>query len=394
MKVNWVKNAEKDPLLAELAKRSLDPDLGEEIWEANLKEDDIGKVFRPSFWSDVLQAWARVHFREPKNSYEVLNQKIWYNSLIRANNVPLMYKSAHREGLTIIAQLIMPEGRFIPHELLCPMYSLTKMEYNVIVSAIPKSWKKLIANTENIDEICNRRWFPLVYEVKHEQKTVQWYYKKVNEDKENLAKMFNKWQQRFGGGIEFCDYENAVLNINRITNFSKMRSFQYRLLSCALVFNKHLYAWGLVNTNKCVNCQVEKETMEHVFYSCNTAQKIWNEFRIFCKKNYDTSVNLERTNVLLSTVNQEPTNVTNFLSIIDKNQMYAYRCMQKEISFPAIEQYVDKCRRYEYYNAKTKQKLKYHYKKCSKRAYDSEKSNVLDALTEDVQEHLYNISMC
>ena len=74
------------------------------------------------------------------------------------------------------------------------------------------------------------------------------------------------------------DLSGKHMDIYKITNIPKYRSFQYRLLQRGLVTNIHLYKWGLADSDKCSFCQQESETVPHMLATCVQATEIWQNF--------------------------------------------------------------------------------------------------------------------
>ena len=89
LKISWLQSVQKDTLLKQFMKEALSPDLGEEIWFCNLNKKDIRKLFRPSFWCDVLIAWSYINYEYPDCTENIASQFIWLNSLISVKKGPL-----------------------------------------------------------------------------------------------------------------------------------------------------------------------------------------------------------------------------------------------------------------------------------------------------------------
>ena len=65
-----------------------------------------------------------------------------------------------------------------------------------------------------------------------------------------------------------------VKMIDQVTNFSKLHSFQYRLISSAIVLNKNLKLWNIHETGMCSNCTAELEDVIHFFINCQFAVEL------------------------------------------------------------------------------------------------------------------------
>ena len=105
LKANWVRILKSDQLVTEFMKKKLSTELGNEIWECNLKKKDIESNFKDSFWRDVLVAWSYMNYKtidECQNTEQIDMQYIWYNSVIRSNNSPIFYTKAYRMRAKIV----------------------------------------------------------------------------------------------------------------------------------------------------------------------------------------------------------------------------------------------------------------------------------------------------
>ena len=54
---------------------------------------------------------------------------------------------------------------------------------------------------------------------------------------------------------------------------TKLRSFQYRLAHRIIYLNKMLYIMKLSDTPLCTYCNLEDETIEHLFWQCNVIKQ-------------------------------------------------------------------------------------------------------------------------
>ena len=151
LKVAWIRVLQTDDILEKFAYAALSPQLQSEVWICNLDKRDVLKIFKKSFWTDVLEAWCEINHQEKFEKEEILNEFIWYNSKIRVQNKPILIPHAFHQGLRNIAQLCNIEGGLLPVKICCQMFGLTIMEWNMIISALPKSWIKYMNNCTQIN---------------------------------------------------------------------------------------------------------------------------------------------------------------------------------------------------------------------------------------------------
>ena len=54
-------------------------DIGHDIWTCNLTCTDCVLLWNNDkcYWSQLLKTWAEVHYRDPQNGHEVMEEIIW-----------------------------------------------------------------------------------------------------------------------------------------------------------------------------------------------------------------------------------------------------------------------------------------------------------------------------
>ena len=139
-----MKTIHEDPACGNIALSCLNEDLDDLTWECNLAAPNIevakGIGTANIFWTDVLKAWAEFNFCEDMS--EVENPIIWYNSHIRVENIPVFWKKCFNKGLLRVSDLFV-KGAPITPQLAKQRFHLTTMEYNSLLSAIPKQIKEM-----------------------------------------------------------------------------------------------------------------------------------------------------------------------------------------------------------------------------------------------------------
>ena len=70
----------------------------------------------------------------------------------------------------------------------------------------------------------------------------------------------------------------AVYKIDFLSTVeSKLRSFQVKLKLRAIVTNKQLHGFGLIENGACAFCKTETETLMHLFCTCTIVQYHWED---------------------------------------------------------------------------------------------------------------------
>ena len=239
-----------------------------------------------------------------------------------------------------ISQLIDIQGGFLPIDIICRMFNLTTMQYNIIISALPKQWKNLIRSgclTLGVNKFkCE------IFATSKGCSAI--YYKSVKASTEAFRLAFGKWKEIFPDYGDFCEYFNMIYVI---TTNTKLRSFQFRMLHKAIILNDRLYRWKIKSTNLCSFCNTKKETQIHFFFECDTTKKIWEEVRAFCNTISDDKFQLSLCNVITNTVNSKSNHLFNFITLVVKHYLYVQRCLSKKPNINKIIAKVKKFQKYE-----------------------------------------------
>ena len=86
-------------------------------------------------------------------------------------------------------------------------------------------------------------------------------------------------------------WKDIYLLPRSVTLDSKMREFQYKVLSRILYTNKVLHKMGIVNSPACTFCHVSDESLEHLFLHCPISSVFWLSVTEWLK-NFFTTMDL------------------------------------------------------------------------------------------------------
>lgn len=138
-----------------------------------------------------------------------------------------------------------------------------------------------------------------------------------------------RWDQILNMSTWPEDFIKVVKNIWFVTNSSKLRSFQFRLLNHAIITNVQLKKWGILNSDLCTFCDRDKETIVHLFWECVKVKPIWEKIIQWVHEmNPDIVVNLQ--SVILNNVHNNPKCVINTIVLIAKFYLYKTKCAQMQ----------------------------------------------------------------
>ena len=356
----------------------------QDIWRCRLLPQDVDLLkLGNQFWKDVLKSWNSFNYYQ-QNRIE--NQGIWYNSMIRVGNKPIMWNDAYIRGLWYVHQLFQ-DRKFKSSEKIYEEFGMSVMRYNSLKAAIPEEWRHFFL--ENLPQVY-RPIPPDTYDMAinvYGKKLTQKVYQFNRDDVLLIHNKYLKWMIDLGP--EFCegivDFGMKHKSIYRITNVPKYRSFQYRLLQRGLITNIHMYKWGMIMTDQCTFCHRYEESYVHLFFLCEHVQELWSQVAEYIRVEFGiTSLLLTPQAVVMNEIHKSDL-VANFLCLVTKQYIYRQRCMKKEIIFYELKALFKKIRNIEKYIAIKNGKIQIFNKKWKRKDRDS-------SLTEFIQEYV-NVNM-
>ena len=336
-------------------------EIGEDIWRVSLEKTDVKNLkIKNQFWENVLEAWCEYNYYLDRR---IDNQIIWYNSSIRIKGKPFMWNDVYRKGLKYVYQLFTNK-HFKSQEQVKKEFNLTILRYNSLKAALPAEWRTYFTNKEPITlhPIVPHNYDIAIYAEKKGLSGKA--YKMLADDRTIIYNKYIKWKQEIEGGIAETLTEYALLHskLYKITNVTKYRDFQYRLLQRGLVTNIQLHHWKIIEDPNCSFCKEQLETVPHLLALCPKVQDIWNNFAIYVNNNFgEQQLSLNVKNIMVNQISKRL--VVNFLCLIVKQYIYAQKCLGNELDFTTCKAILIRTQAIEKYIALKNDKLQIHAKK-------------------------------
>ena len=333
--------------------------LQDDIWRCRLLPEDVKGMKIECFWRDVLYSWNQYNYFY---NFRIENQLLWYNSSIRINNRVFMWNNIHKRGLKYVYQLFENQ-KYKSDEQVWEEFGLSKLEYNSIKTAMPESWK----NFFTAHSACTYLPVP-----PHTYDTVvmcqtknKYIYKYISEDITLVVNKFNKWSAELGEEVcsNIYEFNKEFQYIYKLTNITKLRSFQYRLLQRGLVTNINLFKWKIRDSPNCLQCHQTQESTLHMLWECPKVQVLWVELWKYLTDRFSVNI-IEPTakSILLNRV-VKGNHVINFICLLTKQYIYRQRCLGKDLSVVHLKTIIVKTQAVEKYIAVKNSRLVVHEKK-------------------------------
>ena len=93
-------------------------------------------------------------------------------------------------------------------------------------------------------------------------------------DDSALVNQMLKWKNRLHIELDYCEFIKDINRMYSVTISSKLRSFHYKFLKNTIITNVQLKWYQIIETDKCSNCQSERESITHLFYECETVSSL------------------------------------------------------------------------------------------------------------------------
>ena len=176
------------------------------------------------------------------------------------------------------------------------------------------------------------------------------------------ANPYNKWIAVIGNTFTFEQFVGCFRSLTKITNVTKFRDFQYRLLHKRIPSNKELYKWKIKDSAVCNNC-CEFDSVQHMFFECSVVKMLWNSWEELIREHYGVILQVNLEMIVLNNFVSRLGNVINLLALILKQWIFRNKCANK---IPVFKEYVyeiEYIEHIELFNTRKNNKLRIHNNK-------------------------------
>ena len=323
--------------------------LGDKFLDCNLKGKHVNIFLKNKstpFWQDVMVAWFSFMYKPQLYTLnEIKMQLIWCNLHILVGDRPLYNAKGIDAGLLYIYQLY-ESGQTLSEEKV-NAYCISPFQYNQILSALPTEWKEACKVQSEVTHIMSPR-----ERLKDKPRLSSYVY---NELVENRICYFMKMLERVSKKVPvtMSEYQEAFLGINQISNITKYRDFQYRLLVLDVHANDRLYHWKIKSSQKCDWCD-KKQDWVHMLFLCSYLRNFWHSLRNFVETcvNVDArELNWQLKYVFLNRVHNSYKDIVNFIVLAAKRYIFVSKCLKEPVKFDVFVKTFDMLQVSEKYNS-------------------------------------------
>lgn len=281
--------------------------------------------------------WSDVYCKEPSSSIEIANEYLWDNEFIKINNAPIHFKVWETNGISHIKDILTKDCAIITRQDLQRLTGLIipDMQYNSFISAIPKSWIRIIDKNDLLnDSKRNSIFVKLGDAIKSLEKLCSKdFYTYFISLKTQIPTAVHKWESLYP---EYSfDWKLIYQNPYQTTSDTNLQSFQYKIINRFMACNSLLSIWKKREHSNCNHCN-EIDTIEHHLYQCIELQHFWTSFLTWWKNISNVNIKLHICDIIfcIPNFNDDPTlNCMNTLILFAKKYIYDMKLNENVISF-------------------------------------------------------------
>ena len=259
----------------------------------------------------------------------VLDSPVWYNKKL-INGYNFCIWDWFKRGIRQVSDLYDEQGNLCSFETLKVRFGLkgTFLEYHSLVKKIPAYWNVLV-NSNKI--VCIMSRFSVKCNV---------YIQQVLKDRKGCRRFYDvmtganklepnyKWIQEIGNfsNQELNNYNRVIKSIKEV----KLKDFQYKINNKILVTKSFLYKINKIDNDLCEYCQLQPETICHIFLECAKVKQFWNSLRIWPINNSNIHIDLNDKSILFSY--QDNNVLKNYILVVAKYYIYANKFCKKDLN--------------------------------------------------------------
>ena len=210
------------------------------------------------------------------------------------------------------------------------------LRFEAVIAAIPKQWFEIILNEgRNTNDLVP--WY--IKQIKADQKPGKRAYQQFrNTIATTNIKSEQKWQENLNIVTDESFWAD-IYTSTKCTKETKLRNFQYKLLTRILPTNKLLYTCKLKETQLCSLCGLYTETLEHLFYDCKVTYSLLLQLTDWLATG-NIHINLNQTTILLGYLHKDNLYHTliNHIILIFKYFIFTKKLQNKEPSLESLKQ--------------------------------------------------------
>ena len=262
-------------------------------------------TFKSKFYEDIMKYWYEL-YSKTCTEY-ILDECLWDNKFITIGNKPAHVNDFLTHGIVRYRDILDDNLKIMSKIDIEQKYhcALKHMDYNSVVHAIPKKWRKLdeygrnffISNQiDDIFIILNENNRKVKHSIMKCKDFTLLFLEQICQDP--VAKA--KWNEIYT--FDENDWHDYYILPYTVTKDTHVLSLQYRIINRIFPCNYWLAKWNTDVNDKCQNCN-NTDTLEHFFYECRPVHLLWNGLKTWWLANLGCTFNLTSRDIIFGILN-------------------------------------------------------------------------------------------
>ena len=301
------------------------------VWYCNTQAKDINNLKKKDSLNvslDIWSCWAEFNFREtPEIDEDVSHSIIWWNSAIRKALTPITAKHIINSKIELVMDIYDFETRkFFTYQQLKDVLdcNISFMDYCSILAAIPKTWKVTLRTMQ--PDVFFEYEYKIDMLLKSQQISKRIYWELVSNYFPTDLALKSMWELELGCLLTEDDWWSMYPLFMKLVKPSKLRLFQYRVLTKSLTTNYIRNKWDNTISPKCSFCTREQETVTHILFECDNTKILWQQWQKMIKHFFNVEVPLTKRFCLLTDYKDSCRNIVVLTAAVLKQYIYASKC--------------------------------------------------------------------
>ena len=199
----------------------------------------------------------------------MLQQCPWFHSDIKVHSKVIFHKNLYRKGIVELKQFYHKEQQlWLTVQEFKQKYDLkiNYLDYWSIVQNIPKEWVRLF-------KIKRDNQLSINTQLSNRNKIMRCVYQIMVQEIKIKDTARYRWECKLQMEITDQTWDNHVSDVFKITNYTKLRWFQFRMFNHILTTNQIRAKYEEISP-LCYYCNQEIETVIHLFCKCEKVKNI------------------------------------------------------------------------------------------------------------------------
>jgi len=254
----------------------------------------LQKANHNQFWKDVFSAYHDFcQHVNPTKSEDLLAEPVFYNINLKVGGKIISNYNLMKNGVRIISDFLTDRGDF---------YGILEFNDKYVVRVdfltyanITASIKDYLKKERTVIENNYYNPYPLALKTIYKVEKGSKEYYELLTDNEQKPNCCQKWEEKLN---ILPNWRTIFLKVHKI-NDANLKWLQLRIIHRILGTNIVLKHMNVVTDVLCNFCRNDRDSVQHIFWQCDTVKTFWNDVERSINKNCNHASNFKFTQSLV-----------------------------------------------------------------------------------------------